>query len=67
MRILRQHAIDLAHLPRAQILMRIEAPAAGEQPLASQDFVNPGDAARELVSRIEERRVDVGQFGAERQ
>ena len=47
--------------------MRIEAPAPGEQPLATQDFVNPGDAPREPMRRIEERRVDVGQLGAERQ
>src|SRR5262245_25234278 len=67
MRIRGQHAIDLAHLPWTQILMRIEAPAAGEQSLAPQDLVDPGDAAHELVDGIEERRVKVGQFGAERQ
>jgi hypothetical protein len=67
MRISGEHAIDLTDLPGTQILMRIEAPAAGEQALASQDFVNPRDAAREQMRPIEERRVRVGQLGAERQ
>ena len=67
MRILRQDAIDFLHLPRTQILMRIEAPAPGEQALTSQDLVDAGDAARELVHRIEQRRVGVGQLRTERQ
>ena len=67
MRISGQHAIDFLHLSRTQLLVRIQAPAAGEQPLTSKDLVNPGDAARELVGRIEQRRVDVGQLRAERE
>src|SRR2546422_11177286 len=67
MRIAGQHAIDGLHLPGTQILMRIEAPTAGEQPLASQDLVNAGDAAGELVGRIEERGVDVRQLRPQRE
>src|SRR6266566_8712943 len=62
-----KRAIDLVHLPRTQILIRIETPAAGEQPLAPEDLVDPWDASRELMRGIEERRVGVGQFGAKRQ
>ena len=67
MRIAGEHAIDLLRLSGAQLLVRIEAPASGEQPLAPQDFVNAGDAPGELVRRIEQRGVGVGQLGAERQ
>src|SRR5262245_41673911 len=67
MRIRGQHAIDFLHLARTEIFVRMEAPTAGEQSLPSQDLVDSGDAARELVRRIEERGVRVGQLGAERE
>ena len=47
--------------------MRIEAPAAGEQALAAQHFVDAGNAAGEIVRGIEQRGVGVGELGAERE
>src|SRR5207249_11378606 len=67
MRIPGPHAIDVLHLSHAQILVRIEAPAAGEQPLTAQDLVNAGNAAGKLVLRIEQCGVGVGQLRAERE
>ena len=66
-RIAGEHAVDVLHLTRAQILVRIETPASREQALAAQDFVNAGNASGELVRGIEERRIGVGQLGAKRQ
>ena len=67
MRILGQHAIDFLDLPRTEIFARIQTPPSGEQALPPEDFVDSCDAARELVSGIEERRVGVRQLRAERQ
>ena len=47
--------------------MRIETPASGEQALPAQHFVNAGDVSGELMRGIEQRRIGVGQLGAERQ
>ena len=66
-RVAGEHAVDLLHLSRAQILVRIEAPAAREQPLPAQHFVNAGDASGEPMGGIEQRGIGVGQLGAERQ
>ena len=67
MRIARERPVDRLHLARAEILFRIQAPAAGEQALAAQDFVNAGDAAGEAVRGVEQGGVQVRQLGAERE
>ena len=64
-RIAGDHAVDLVQLTRAEILVRIETPASREQALAAQHFVNAGDASGELMRGIEQRRIRVGQLGAE--
>ena len=67
MRIASQHAIDLVHLPRAQFFLRIQAPSSSEEALAAQNLVDAWNAPGELVSGVEQRRVDVGQLRAERE
>ena len=67
MRIAGEHAIDVVHLSGAQLLVRIQAPAPREQTLPAKDLVNSRDAAGELVGRVEQGGVDVGQLGAERE
>jgi hypothetical protein len=37
-------AVDLFYLTWGEVFVGIEAPAAGEQALAPQDLVDPGDA-----------------------
>ena len=64
MRIAGQRAVDGGHLSGAQLLARVDAPAAGEQSLAAQHLVNAGYATGELVRRIEQRRVGVGELSA---
>src|SRR5687767_423857 len=64
-RIPRQHAIDLGGLSRAQLLVRVQAPAAGEEPLTPQDLVDARNAAGKLMGGVEQRGVGVGQLGAE--
>ncbi len=59
MRISAAHAIDFFALSGAESFGGIEAPDAFEQPLPPQDVVNPGDAARVLVCRIEKGGVCV--------
>lgn len=58
------HAIDFFGLAGAEGLARVETPDAGQQSLASQDFVNAGNAAGKIVGGIEQRGVDVGQSDA---
>src|SRR5688572_6829925 len=67
MGILGERSIYSLHLARAQVLLRIEAPAAGEQALAAQHFVDAGDAAGEAVRGIEEGGVQVRELGTERE
>ena len=62
-----QHAIDGGHLSGAQLLVWIQAPASGKQTLPAKDLVNARDAAGELVDRVEQGGVDVGELGAERE
>ena len=66
-RISRERAIDGAGLARAQFLVRIQAPAPGEEALAPQDFVDAGNAAGEPVGGIEQGGIGVGQLRAESQ
>ena len=67
MRIRAIHAIDLVRLTSRQVLVRIETPPPLEQSLSSQHFVEPGDAAGEVVRGIEKRRVGVSNLRAKRQ
>ena len=41
--------IDLRRLPGRKLFLGIEAPRAGEEPLAAQHFVAARDAAGEIV------------------
>ena len=60
-------AIDLLALPRAQSLVRVEAPDAFEQALAAQHLVAAGDAAAKVVGDVEEGAVAVGDAAVERE
>jgi hypothetical protein len=60
LRVRRIHPVDLFHLPRRQVFVRIQAPPALEQPLPAQDFVDARDTAVEVVGDVEERSVGVG-------
>ena len=66
-RVAGEHSIDLRHLAGTQFLVRIEAPPAGEQALAPQHFVDAGNASGEIVRGIEQRGVQIGELGAERE
>ena len=66
-RVAGEHSIDLCHLAGTQLLVRIEAPPAGEQALAAQHFVDAGNASGEIVRRIEQRRIQIGELGAKRE
>src|SRR5439155_21050322 len=61
------YARQLAGLPFAQPLPRIEAPDALQQPLPAQDLVATGDAAVEVVRDIEQRAVAIRDLRIERQ
>ena len=65
--VLAADAVDLLALPRAQPLVRIEAPDAFEQALAAQHLVAAGDAAAEVVGDVEEGAVAVGDAAVERE
>ena len=60
-------AVDLLCLARAQVLRRVEAPAACEQALPAQDLVAARDHAVERVRDVEERGVAVRDGAVERQ
>jgi len=48
-------AVNLFHLPRGMLLMRVQAPSSGHQSLTAQHFMHSGDASREIILRVEER------------
>ena len=60
MRIGSAHPVDFIHLARGKFLAWIETPSPFEQPLASQNFVNPGDASTKLIGRVEDCGIRVG-------
>src|ERR1039458_4297194 len=60
MRVRLADPVDLFHLAGGQILARVQTPAALQQPLAPQDFVDARDTAVKPVGRVEQRRVDIG-------
>ena len=53
------HPVDLLGLARREGLVRVQAPDASQQPLAPEDFVDAGNAAREAVLGIEEGGVRI--------
>ena len=57
--------VDLLHLTGTQLLIRIEAPPASQQPLPSQHLVDPWNAAVEIVGGIENRGVRISGFHTE--
>src|ERR1035438_1225776 len=67
LRIERAHAVDLLGLAGRKLLLRIEAPAAGQQTLAAQNLVDAGNASAELVRGVEQRGVGIGQPGGQRE
>src|SRR6185437_711888 len=44
-----------------EIFVRVETPTAFQQSLPSQDFVQSGDAARELIPNVEQSRIGIRQ------
>ena len=57
------HTVNICHLAGAQVFMRIEAPAPGEQALAAENFVNTRNAPGKLVRGIEQCGVDIRERG----
>lgn len=54
------HSIDLLSLARRKAFVRVEAPSSFEKPAAAESLVNAGYAPAELVRRIEECSVRIG-------
>src|SRR5688572_4596704 len=65
MRISARNAVDLLGLAGTELLVGIEAPRAFEQALATEHFVDAGNAAGEIVGGVEDHGVRVGQFDVE--
>src|ERR1700716_3046936 len=59
--------VDLFHLARRKIFIRVEAPAALEHALAPQDLMKARNASPETIRCIEERGVAVCNLDASRQ
>lgn len=55
-------AIEFGGLSGAEGFTFVEAPNAFQQTLTAQHLMNARDAAGEVVRRVEERRVHVGDF-----
>ena len=55
-------SIDFLTLPGREILVRIKAPAALKQALATEDFMNSGNTAAKIVGGIKKRCVGIGQL-----
>ena len=53
-------AVDFFFLARAERLLRIETPEPLQKTLSSEDFVQAGDAALEIVCGVEEDGVAIG-------
>src|SRR6476659_8162094 len=53
-------SVDLIELALAERLVLVEAPDAFQQSLASQHFMQPGDAAGKPVRGVEEGSIRVG-------
>src|SRR5262245_42656839 len=60
-------AINLFHLPGRKVFARVETPATRQQSLSPQNLVQTGDATGEIVLRVEQHGVRIGDFGRPRQ
>ena len=67
MRISLINSINLARLAGAEPFVFIETPDALQQTLATQHFVNAGDAAVKMIGRVEERGIAVSDFNTQLQ
>ena len=56
------NSVNFFGLSGGKIFFRIETPTAFEQPLPPQDFVDPRDAAVEMVNRIKDGAIGIGQL-----
>ena len=64
MRISIVNPIDFLSLPWTERFLGIQTPGAFQQTLASQDFVQAGDASCEVVGDVEESCVAISDLGA---
>ena len=55
-------AVNLLSLAGAETFARVETPQALEQCLPPQHLMQAGDAAGELIGRVKEGRVAIGNF-----
>jgi hypothetical protein len=60
-------AVDFHRLAGAERFVGIEAPDAFKQSLATEDFMDSGDTAMEIVGGVEQGRVGVGDLIAKPQ
>lgn len=60
MRVIAADAIDLLRLARRERLVRVEAAGRAQQALAVEHVLDAGDAAGEVVGRVEQGGVAVG-------
>jgi hypothetical protein len=58
-------AIDFLALARRERLARVEAEGIRHQALATEHFLNAGDASGEVVGGVEESGVEVGELGGQ--
>src|SRR5262249_1444232 len=56
------HTLNFPSLTGRETFPRIEAPAAFEEPLPAQNFVDSGNTSMKVVSWVENRRIGVGQL-----
>jgi hypothetical protein len=61
------NSINLVRLPRTEPFVFIETPDTLQQTLATQHFVNAGDATVKTIGRIEERSIAVSDFHSQLQ
>ena len=62
LRISLANPFDFFELPGRQVLLRIKAPAPCNQPLSSQNLMNPGNASAKLVGGIKNRCIRVSKL-----
>src|SRR5579862_546847 len=60
LRIESAHPVDFIDLAWGKFLIWIETPSPFEQPLASQDLMNSGNASTKLIGRVEDCGIRVG-------
>src|SRR5579883_545712 len=67
MRVTAAYAIDLFALAGRESAAWIQGPEAFQQALTSQNFVNTGNTAREVMGRVEDRGIHIGNLLCQRQ